>query len=161
MRRLLPCAALLVAALLSATPSAAHSAHGPVQLDLEAHDDGTEYWFQMPGSDTRNPPLRLEAGAEVEIRFTNQGDKTHNLRIGGPVDAATVMVEPGGNTTLHFQVPADAPPTFAYWCDPHRGDNMDGEVVVLGDGDGQDAPGLPLALLVAALGGLLAARRRG
>lgn len=99
-------------------------------LEVTGHDEGSEYWFTAEelGEEVENPPILLKPGTTYEVNFTNAGSVEHNLVFGGPVDANTSLIAGGEEESITFTVPTNATGTFSYWCDPHRGLGMQGEV---------------------------------
>ncbi|MGH2636381.1 MAG: cupredoxin domain-containing protein [Actinomycetota bacterium] len=67
--------------------------------------------------------LELQAGAEVTIEVTNDGDASHDFTIDS-LDLSTGVIEPGGVMTATLTVP-DGPTEFR--CTIHGG--MRGEIV--------------------------------
>jgi plastocyanin len=67
--------------------------------------------------------LELEAGSEVEIQVTNDGDQVHNFTI-DDLDLSTGTMESGDVMIATFTVPEG---TTEFHCTFHSG--MDGEIV--------------------------------
>lgn len=165
----------LALALLAAAALAPFAA-AQTTIDLEAHDGGGEFWFTLAGQSAKNPPIKVEPGAEVTISLKNAGAIVHNFVLDAPVKKGIPCCVPGGGSgTFTFTAPAEDA-TIEYWCDPHRAAGMKGTLVVGaggaaagGSGDGGRAMpdltsigpgstlfGLGLAgLVVVGIGGLL------
>lgn len=156
--------------VLLATLSPVSAAAGERTFQLEAHDNGYEFWFQEVGSATRNPMLEVAAGERVVVTLVNRGTSPHNFHVGAPVDEGwppSPYLPPGGEITFDFTVPDGVEGDLRYYCHPHRGLLMGGILrVAAAPGDQEVAPaatpGAPAALgvLAVALVALVAARRR-
>lgn len=169
-------ATMVLGLLLLASTAAAQET-----LQVTAHDDDG-FYFTVEGLDGKNPTITLRPGAEYSVHFVNEGPThVHNLAFGGPIDESTAIIASGENQTLNFTVPEDASDDAQYWCDPHRGVGMLGDVEFSaengegGNGEGRDggngtgdggdggSNGIPWpggTLLLTALAGLALLRRR-
>ena len=135
MRRL---AVLLLLTL--ALPAAAARA---VAFDVEATTDS----YRLAGGG--EPTLRVEAGDEVTLRFTNLAPSPHNLHVGAPLDRSTPCCQPTSESAeLRFTIPADLQGGVPFWSDAdpegHRGLLLVGEAVprvrIVEPADGADVP---------------------
>ncbi len=163
----LPTAILLLAAILaSALPTA--SAQETVEVDIETHSDGSDFWFECSGApavcgDGRNPTLTLEAGRTYAFHVTNPSNTAHDFNLGGAIGETTALLDPGAEATLTVTVPAGASGDAEYWCNPHRSSGMKGALVFASADDGGNDNGSPgpgaLGLAGALLGALALARR--
>lgn len=146
-------AALVGAIIMVALPGVTAPASGATVADIyvSAHDDGTEFWFEVQGFAGRNPDIRVPPGAEVRIHFRNNGTVAHDFWVTA-LGGIQCCVAPNGTAqaTVHMPMQDTA---VAYLCDPHEATGMRGRFVV-GAGPDTKTPwplvaGL-LALLVVA-----------
>lgn len=150
---------LLALLALILTLPGAHATRG--ELGVTAHDNGYEFWFEVEGVAGRNPEVRVEPGARVTVRFTNDGTSPHHFRIGPPVDdELECCVGPGGGASFTFEAPFDAG-HVAYWCEPHRSLGMEGRLAVAAapEEPSRSLP-WPLAVTLAAAAAAALARKR-
>lgn len=131
MRRLAPLLLLVVLALPFAGARS-------LTLDLAATDAGFS-----PSE------LRVEAGDDVTLRFTNRAAAGHNVHVGPPVNVSSPCCQrPGESWELRFTVPAGTQGGIAFWSDAdpdgHRGTLLVGDALprvrIVSPADGADVP---------------------
>lgn len=164
--RLAATAALLLGSLaFLASSSTGKSPTPALELHVTAQDDGGQFWFEVEGFAGRNPDIRVAAGQEVHIHFTNNGTVAHNFQVG---DGATALggvacCLPAGHHAAAEAEGSFTAPThdaqLAYYCEPHRELNMAGHILV-GDGSPRTAPAPAAAWLALGLLGLASLARR-
>ena len=137
----------LLLALLALPGAVAHGG-GDSSVFVEAFDDDG-YYFMIEGYDGRNPQIVLEPGTHYNVTFANRGTLQHNFRVSTVQELGTPLVSPGDVAYLEFTVPTSG--FNSYWCDPHRGAGMQGQVASSADENGTPGPALPLLLAALAL----------
>ncbi|HVL47695.1 MAG TPA: PGF-CTERM sorting domain-containing protein [Candidatus Thermoplasmatota archaeon] len=119
----------IATSLLPGAFAAEHAGEGMGKtLRVTAHDEGTEYWFEIEGMPGRNPTMMLEPGKNYTVMFHNNGSQMNNLKIGAPLNVSSPMVAAGKNATMNVTVPMNATGTGQYWSDPFRLMGMEGMV---------------------------------
>lgn len=118
----------------------APAAEAPTSYELEAHAEGTSFFFTLKGETQRNPTLYVKPGAEITLTLTGVSG-THNIQVDG--FAASDYVNPGDTITYTFTAPQSG--VIQYWCVPHKSSNMVGRVqagapTTGGGGAGGDSP---------------------
>ena len=161
----MPIFAAAIAALVLAV---AAPAAGDKTFEVKGNTAGDDYFFEVDGLDGRNPTLNVEAGEKVTVNFETVDDQVHNFQIDGIQGATTEIVGSAeGVQTVTFTIPASAAgKTLEYYCLPHKGLGMKGEMKVAGGAAPEtpkNSPGFEGALALAAVGLALVAftaRRR-
>lgn len=114
---------LTLAAATAATLLAACGGEAPAAGDVRMGPaDGDAIEVAAVDNDFEPASLELDAGSEVTIEVTNEGDRPHNLVI-DELGLSTGTLEPGDVATATFTVP-ETPVT--YYCSFHSG--MKGEL---------------------------------
>lgn len=101
-------------------PAAAGPA-GPIVIVLEGVQEENEYFFR-DASGAKNPPITVQPGQEVTLKFTSVSG-VHNVNLGGL--GKTALISDGESTELIWTAPTDAK-KIEYWCDPHKSAGMKG-----------------------------------
>ena len=116
-----------------ATPAAPE----PVTIVLTGHGEGGKFFFRIEGESANNPRLTVAPGAEVTVVLKTVSGSIHNFCTDATgTKTCTKLVSEGEEDSVTFTAPEGG--TFEYWCDPHRGSGMKGQLVVAaaGGGDG-------------------------
>jgi plastocyanin len=120
----------------------------PVTIDLEAHAEGSAFFFTLQGETRRNPTLALPPSAEVTVNLHGVSG-FHNFQPDG--FPASDYVSDGESITYTFTTPASG--TLQYWCVPHKSSGMVGRITIGaasgGDG-GAPAPEAPTSYVLEA-----------
>lgn len=110
----------------------------PVTLVLTGHGEGGKFFFRIEGESANNPRLTVAPGAEVTVTLKTVSGSIHNFCTeASGTKTCTKLVSEGGEDSITFTAPQSG--TFEYWCDPHRGSGMKGQLVV--QAEGGQAPG--------------------
>ena len=114
---------------------------GPLAITLETHTQGGGGYFTLEGETAKNPPIRAAPGQEVTVTIVAKDDGVHNFCFGDAKTCTPFVTSAGETQTLTFTVPESG--TIEYFCSPHRGAGMKGNVVVgaAGTDAGGDAGG--------------------
>lgn len=156
---------LTLGLLVAFAPTAPAQETGQTSFTLTAHAEGNTFYFA--GEDgTRNPTLVVPASTEVTITLRNVGEGVHNIHVDG-ADASEFVQGDGDEVVYKFTSPASG--SKQYWCDPHKGNGMQGTIRVAGspdtggngDGGNNESPGVQVVGVAAALlGAALLLRRK-
>lgn len=153
---------LAVGLALAATPAHAQET-GQTSFVLETHTEGGSGYFTLEGQTARNPTLVVPAGETITITLKGLDVGVHNIQVDG-ASASDYVQAAGDEVQYTFTAPASG--SKQYWCVPHKGAGMIGQVQVAGSATnggegGNDTPGLPLAgLAIALVGAALLLRRK-
>lgn len=116
----------------------------PLTIVLTGHGEGGSFFFRLEGQSANNPRLVVRPGQEVTVTLKTVTGAIHNFCTEASGQrACTTLVSEGDEASVTFTAP-QAPGSFEYWCDPHRGSGMKGTLVVAAEGSdagGGDAGG--------------------
>lgn len=111
-------ALLALAALLLVVPAQGRS------LNVAAHDDGIQFWFEVEGLAGRNPTIPSDPGETLAIQLSNPGTSPHNIKITG-VGGTPCCTQAGGMAEATLTLP-NAPQAIRYFCEAHPNLGMEG-----------------------------------
>lgn len=86
----------------------------PTEYVLEAHAEGSSFWFNIQGETERNPTLYVAPNSEITITVIGVSG-VHNIQVDG--HDASPFVQPGETITYTFTSPETG--TLQYWCPVH------------------------------------------
>lgn len=101
---------------------------GPLSITLETHTQGGGGYFTFQGETAKNPTLRVEPGQEVTVTIVATDEGVHNFCFGDAKTCTSFVTAAGETQTITFRAPESG--TIEYFCSPHKGAGMKGNVAV-------------------------------